>query len=78
MGVSIEKITATTSLGDLAADELDYVELIMELEECFSITIPDDAAERLAGNRDWRQGMKSVTIQKLSTLVDDRSKSKPN
>ncbi len=78
MGVTIEKITPTTSLGDLAVDELDFVELIMELEESFSITIPDDIAEGLTGNRDWQQGMKDVTIQKLADLVDDRSKSAPN
>lgn len=29
MGVALEKVTPQTSLGDLAADELDFVELIM-------------------------------------------------
>ena len=74
MGVSLDKIMPTTSLGDLAADELDYVELIMELEESFSITIADDKAEALTGNADWQKGVNNVTIEKLSALVDDCGK----
>ena len=72
MGVSTDKIGATTSLDDLAADELDCVELIMQLENAFSITIPDDTAEELTGGQDWQEGMKNVTVQKLSALVDNR------
>ena len=33
--------------NDLGADSLDTVELVMELEEEFDITIPDDAAEKI-------------------------------
>jgi acyl carrier protein len=32
---------------DLGADSLDQVELVMELEEEFGITSPDDAAEKI-------------------------------
>ena len=43
-----EKITRETSfVNDLGADSLDTVELVMELEEEFDITIPDDAAEKI-------------------------------
>ena len=34
-------------VADLGADSLDTVELVMELEEEFDITIPDDAAEKI-------------------------------
>ena len=34
--------------NDLGADSLDTVELIMELEKEFNITIPDDQAEKIA------------------------------
>ena len=34
-------------IDDLGADSLDTVELVMELEEEFDITIPDDAAEKI-------------------------------
>ena len=43
-----EKITMETHfVNDLGADSLDTVELVMELEEEFDITIPDDAAEKI-------------------------------
>ena len=32
---------------DLDADSLDLVELVMELEEEFDISIPDDSAEKI-------------------------------
>ena len=37
-----------TFTNDLGADSLDTVELIMELEKQFNITIPDDQAEKIA------------------------------
>ena len=37
-----------TFTNDLGADSLDTVELIMELEKEFNITIPDDQAEKIA------------------------------
>ena len=33
--------------ADLHADSLDIVEIVMELEEEFDITIPDEAAEKI-------------------------------
>lgn len=48
LGVEKEKVSAETSfVNDLGADSLDTVELVMELEEEFDITIPDDAAEKI-------------------------------
>ena len=42
-------ITMEASLiDDLGADSLDTVELIMELEKEFNISIPDDQAEKIA------------------------------
>lgn len=37
-----------TFTNDLGADSLDTVELIMELEKEFNVTIPDDQAEKIA------------------------------
>ena len=34
--------------NDLGADSLDTVELIMEFEKTFDITIPDDTAEKIS------------------------------
>ena len=48
LGVDKEKITRDTSfVTDLGADSLDTVELVMELEEEFDISIPDDSAEKI-------------------------------
>ena len=48
LGVDKDKISRETSfVNDLGADSLDTVELVMELEEEFDITIPDDAAEKI-------------------------------
>lgn len=48
LGVDKDKITRETSfVNDLGADSLDTVELVMELEEEFNVTIPDDAAEKI-------------------------------
>lgn len=70
MGTEFDKVRSGTSLADLAADELDFVELIMELEDAFSILISDDVAEEMTGTADWQQGMKNVTVGKLANLVD--------
>ncbi len=78
MVVALEEVTPKTTLGDLAADELDFVELIMELEESFSITISDAHAEAMTGTSDWKKGMNKVTIEELSTLVNDRGNYEAN
>lgn len=49
MNVAKDQITREASFTtDLGADSLDTVELVMELEEEFGITIPDEAAEKIA------------------------------
>lgn len=50
LGVSPEEVTETASFtNDLGADSLDTVELIMEFEKVFNITISDeDASEKIA------------------------------
>ena len=48
LGVSKEQVARNTSFQeDMGADSLDIVELVMELEEEFEITIPDDQAEKI-------------------------------
>lgn len=48
MGVDKKEISKETSfVNDLNADSLDTVELVMELEDEFDITIPDEEAEKL-------------------------------
>lgn len=48
MGQSEDKVTEETSfINDLGADSLDTVELVMELEDEFEISIPDEEAEKI-------------------------------
>jgi acyl carrier protein len=48
VGVDKDKITKDSHfVNDLGADSLDIVEMIMELEEEFDISIPEDAAEKI-------------------------------
>ncbi len=42
-----EVVNEASFTNDLGADSLDTVELIMELEKEFNITIPDEAAEKI-------------------------------
>ena len=46
LGVDVGEVNAEASFtNDLGADSLDTVELIMEFEKEFDISIPDDEAE---------------------------------
>jgi acyl carrier protein len=48
MGVDKGEITRETSFtNDLNADSLDTVELVMEFEDEFDTTIPDEQAEKI-------------------------------
>ena len=42
-----EVVNEASFTNDLGADSLDTVELIMEFEKAFSISIPDDQAENI-------------------------------
>jgi acyl carrier protein len=49
LGVDESEITPTASFtNDLGADSLDTVELIMEFEKEFGISIPDGDTEKIA------------------------------
>lgn len=49
LGVDKENISPNLSFTqDLGADSLDTVELIMEFEKKFQISIPDDQAENIS------------------------------
>ena len=68
LGVEEEEIVPTASfVGDLGADSLDLVELMMSLEEEFSnpaqkIEIPDEDAEKIATIQDAIDYLKDLGI----------------
>lgn len=48
LGVDKSEVTLESSFAnDLNADSLDTVELVMELEDAFETSIPDDEAEKI-------------------------------
>ena len=48
LGVEADKVALESSfIGDLGADSLDTVELVMAFEEEFNIEIPDEEAEKI-------------------------------
>ena len=48
LGVEESEVTPEASFtNDLGADSLDTVELIMEFEKEFNLSIPDDEAEKI-------------------------------
>jgi acyl carrier protein len=53
LGVERKSVTLEAELiRDLGADSLDVVELVMAMEEAFSIDIPDEEAENIRAVRD--------------------------
>ena len=63
LSVSKEEVTMEANFtNDLGADSLDTVELIMELEKEFNITIPDDDAEKI------------VTVQNAVDYIEQYAK----
>lgn len=47
IGVSQEKVTRAAKLvDDLGADSLEVTELVMEMEDAFNISIPDDVLKK--------------------------------
>ena len=48
LGIDKSEVTLASSFAnDLNADSLDTVELVMELEDSFSTSIPDEEAEQI-------------------------------
>lgn len=48
LGVTRDRLKPDTRfVDDLGADSLDIVEIVMELEEEFEVTIPEEDAERI-------------------------------
>ena len=49
LGVEAAQVTTEASFtNDLGADSLDTVELVMEFEKTFNLSIPDEDAEKIS------------------------------
>ena len=61
--VEVSKINAGTSFkDDLMVDSLGQVELVMEFEKKFDITIPDEVAEKFEKVQDVLSYFESIDI----------------
>ncbi len=61
LGVDIKEVTPEASItNDLGADSLDTVELVMEFEKAFDITIPEEVSEKIATVGDAISYLESV------------------
>jgi acyl carrier protein len=47
LGIDADEVTLETDIDDLGADSLDFVEILMALEEEFDIEITDNEAENI-------------------------------
>ncbi len=57
----VEKITESTRfIEDLGVDSLDMIEMLMALEEEFSISVPNDKVDKLKTVRDIVSFIESV------------------
>lgn len=53
LGVEESEVTPSANFtNDLGADSLDTVELIMEFEKAFNLSIPDETAEKISTVQD--------------------------
>ena len=45
--ISTESISPETTLYELGLDSIDLVDLVMEIEDAFSVTVPDEEFENI-------------------------------
>jgi acyl carrier protein len=71
MGVAIEEISRETSfVNDLNADSLDTVELVMELEDEFELSIPDEEARKDPDRRSGHRTHRAAYRRRRLILID--------
>ncbi|MGV7468029.1 acyl carrier protein, partial [Mycobacterium kansasii] len=55
-----------TKFTDLGADSLDTVEIVMQLEESFDISVDEDSAQTIATIQDAAALIESITSKKAA------------
>jgi acyl carrier protein len=77
LGLKDGEVSPDKTLADLAADELDVVEIIMEIEDKYGISITDEAIGREAGGAKATDVAKSLKVSSLVKLVTEARKAGP-
>lgn len=65
LGLPYDSVKPDSTMIELQCDDLDVVELIMVLEEAFSVKISDAEFESLSDGNDWHE----ISILDLANLV---------
>ena len=47
LGISADKIELSSNLEDLGADSLDAIDIVMSIEDQYSIEVPDETIENM-------------------------------
>ena len=70
LGVEESQITPEASFtNDLGADSLDIVELVMGFESAFSVSIPDEDAEKIGTVGDAMKYLKEKLLVRQQLLM---------
>ena len=78
LGKQRSDVSPELTFGDLGADDLDFVEIVMATEEAMGVSIADEAINKAAGVSDPQQAVKHLTILNFAALVDSSPKEKPH
>ena len=70
MGIPVEQIRDDDALeNDLGCDSLDVVEIVMETEEQFGISVPDDIGDGVRTIADMVDGVLRLLAEQQSPLA---------
>ncbi|MBX3427314.1 MAG: acyl carrier protein [Pirellulales bacterium] len=70
LGLKDADVIPEMTFGGVGADDLDLVEITMEVEDRFGITISEDALVSAAGIRDTDSLCDHLTIRKFATVAE--------
>jgi acyl carrier protein len=68
-GLPVESISLASSFDDLAIDSLDKINISFEVEDAFSIEIPDNALGSLKTVGDVVTGVEGLLAEKAAKLT---------
>jgi acyl carrier protein len=70
LGITYDNAKPEATLAKLGCDDLDFVELIMEIEESFDISISEEELDTLGGAAGWQ----AISVLDLANLVRKKRK----
>ena len=68
IGISPATVDTTTSFKEMNFDSIDQIEIVMQLEEAFSVAITDEDAEQITSIEHATEIIQSLLTQSPSSL----------